>query len=162
MREGLRREMMDCVVGGALRDRSCARRERWGRGSFRAFARGGSWCRRSYARSEPIPLSPRGVVWGRWVDLGRGLRREMMDCVVGVGNSRRDRLRGLREALPAGKVGLEGCLRGLSPDHDHLRRCVGAGFEASTRCSSRFDVVNGSVGMLFGRGCLRFGRSARL
>ena len=37
----LRREMMDCVVGGALRDRSCARRERWDRGSFRAFARGG-------------------------------------------------------------------------------------------------------------------------
>ena len=78
------------------------------------------------------------------------------------GNSRRDRLRGLREALPAGKMGIEGGLRSLLPDHDHLRRCFGAGFEASTRCSSRFNVVNGSVGMLFGRGCLRSGRSARL
>ena len=38
---------------------------------------------------------------------------------------------------------------------------VGAGFDGSARCSSRCDVVHGSVGMLFGRGCLRFGRSAR-
>ena len=68
----LRREMMDCVVGGALRYRSCARKERWDRGSFRAFARGGSGCRRSYAHSGPIPLPPRGVVWGRWVDFGKG------------------------------------------------------------------------------------------
>ena len=94
--------------------------------------------------------------------LRRNLRREMMDCVVGEGNSRRDRLRGLREELRAGKVGLEGRLRSRSPDDDHLRRCFGAGFEAFGRCSSGFDVVNGSVGMLFGRGCLRFGRSARL
>ena len=94
--------------------------------------------------------------------LGGVLRREMMDCVVGGGNSRRDRLRGLREELRAGKVGLEGRLRSRSPDDDHLRRCFGAGFEAFGRCSSGFDVVNGSVGMLFGRGCLRFGRSAGL
>ena len=94
--------------------------------------------------------------------LGGDLRREMMDCVVGEGNSRRDRLRGLREELRAGKVGLEGRLRSRSPDDDHLRRCFGAGFEAFGRCSSGFDVVNGSVGMLFGRGCLCFGRSARL
>ena len=71
----LRREMMDCVVGGALRDRSCARRERWDRGSFRAFARGGSGCRRSYARSGPIPLPPRGVVWGRWVDFEKEFKK---------------------------------------------------------------------------------------
>ena len=45
---------------GAPRDRSCARRERWGRLSFRAVARGGSGCRRSYARSGPIPLPLRG------------------------------------------------------------------------------------------------------
>jgi len=44
------------VVGGAPRDRSCARRERWGRLGFRAAARGGSGCRRSYARSGPVPL----------------------------------------------------------------------------------------------------------
>jgi hypothetical protein len=43
---------------GAPRDRSCARRERWGRLSFRAVARGGSGCRRSYARSGPIQLPP--------------------------------------------------------------------------------------------------------
>ena len=37
----LRREMGDCVVGGALRDRSCARRERWDRGQLSRFrARG--------------------------------------------------------------------------------------------------------------------------
>ena len=89
--------------------------------------------------------------------LGGDLRREMMDCVVGEGNSRRDRLRGLREELPAGKVGLEGRLRSRSPDDDHLRRCVGAGFEAFGRCSSGFDVVNESVGMLFGGGGHRFG-----
>jgi len=48
--------------GGAPRNRSCARRERWGRLSFRSIARGGSGCRRSYARSGPIPLPLRG--WG--------------------------------------------------------------------------------------------------
>ena len=63
------------VAGGALRDRSCARRERWDRGSFRAFARGGSGCRRSYARSGPIPLPPRGVVWGRWVDFEKEFKK---------------------------------------------------------------------------------------
>jgi hypothetical protein len=41
---------------GAPRDRSCARRERWDRLSFRAAARGGSGCRRSYARSGLVPL----------------------------------------------------------------------------------------------------------
>ena len=63
------------VVAVAPRERSCARRERGGRRSFRAFARGGSGCRRSYARSGPIPLPPRGVVWGRWVDFGRGFKK---------------------------------------------------------------------------------------
>ena len=46
------------VVGGALRDRSCARRERRDRRSFRAVARGESGCGRSNARSGPIPLPP--------------------------------------------------------------------------------------------------------
>jgi hypothetical protein len=50
---------------GLSRDRSCARRERWGRLGFRAAARGGSGCRRSYARSGPIPLPLRGSVLGR-------------------------------------------------------------------------------------------------
>jgi hypothetical protein len=44
------------VGGGAPRDRSCARRERWGQLGFRAIARRGSGCRRSYARSGPVPL----------------------------------------------------------------------------------------------------------
>jgi hypothetical protein len=52
------------VRGGAPRDQSCARRERWDRRSFRAFARRGSGCRRSYARSGPLPLPPRGVQRG--------------------------------------------------------------------------------------------------
>ena len=43
---------------GAPRDQSCARRERWGQLGLRAVARGGSGCRRSYARSVPIPLPP--------------------------------------------------------------------------------------------------------
>jgi hypothetical protein len=46
---------------GAPRDRSCARRERWGQLGFRAVARGGSGCRRSYARSGPVPLPLRGL-----------------------------------------------------------------------------------------------------
>ena len=46
---------------GAPRDRSCARRERWGQLGFRAAARGGSGCRRSYARSGPVPLPLRGL-----------------------------------------------------------------------------------------------------
>jgi len=46
---------------GAPRDRSCARRERWGQLSFRAVARRGSGCRRSYARYGPIPLPLRGL-----------------------------------------------------------------------------------------------------
>ena len=45
---------------GAPQDRSYARRERWDRLSFRAGARGGSGCRRSYARSGPVPLPLRG------------------------------------------------------------------------------------------------------
>ena len=45
---------------GAPRERSCAHRERWGQLSFRAGARGGSGCRRSYARSGPVPLPLRG------------------------------------------------------------------------------------------------------
>jgi hypothetical protein len=33
-------------------------RRLWGRLGFRARARGGSRCRRSYARSAPVPLPP--------------------------------------------------------------------------------------------------------
>ena len=44
-------------------------------GSFRAFARGGSGCRRSYARSGPIPLPPGCVVWGRWVDFEKEFKK---------------------------------------------------------------------------------------
>jgi len=44
------------VFGGAPRDRSCARRERGDRLGFRAVARGGIGCGRSYARFGPIPL----------------------------------------------------------------------------------------------------------
>jgi hypothetical protein len=47
---------------GAPRDRSCARRERWGQLGFRAGARRGSGCRRSYARSGPVPLPLGGSV----------------------------------------------------------------------------------------------------
>ena len=46
------------VAGVAPRDRSCARRERGDRRSFRAVALTGSGCRRSNARSGPIPLPP--------------------------------------------------------------------------------------------------------
>ena len=44
-------------------------------GAFARLREGGSGCRRSYARSGPIPLPPRAVVWGRWVDLGRGFKK---------------------------------------------------------------------------------------
>jgi len=58
-------------AGAGARDRSCARRERWGRLGFRAVARWGSGCRRSCARSGPVPL-PLGCLgacpqWG-WFD----------------------------------------------------------------------------------------------
>jgi hypothetical protein len=43
---------------GAPRDRSCARRERGDRRSFRALALTGSGCARSNAHSGPIPLPP--------------------------------------------------------------------------------------------------------
>ena len=58
----------DRFVVGAPRDQSCARRERWDRGSFRAAARRGSGCRRSYARSGPVPLPlrPRGGAGRLW------------------------------------------------------------------------------------------------
>ena len=45
-----------CLCLGAPRDRACPRRERWDRRSFRAAARGGIGCRRSYARCGPVPL----------------------------------------------------------------------------------------------------------
>jgi hypothetical protein len=57
---------------GAPRDRSCARRERWGRLSFRAVARWGSGCRRSNACSGPIPLPPGGSVVGLALGVSRG------------------------------------------------------------------------------------------
>jgi hypothetical protein len=47
----------------APRDRSCARRERWGQLSFRAAARGGSGCRRSYARYGSGPAAARSALW---------------------------------------------------------------------------------------------------
>jgi hypothetical protein len=58
-----------CLCLGAPRDRACARRERWGRWSFRAAARGGIGCRRSYARSGPVPLRLTYLV-GRFAVLG--------------------------------------------------------------------------------------------
>ena len=51
----------------APRDRSCARRERWGQLGFRAAARGGSGCRRSYALSGPVPLPPEAPSGIRYV-----------------------------------------------------------------------------------------------
>ena len=150
------------VAGGALRDRSCARRERGAWGVFALSREGDQGVDVPMLAPDLSRCRPGVLSGGGGSILRRNLRREMMDCVVGEGNSRRDRLRGLREELRAGQVGLEGRLRSRSPDDDHLRRCFGAGFEAFGRCSSGFDVVNGSVGMLFGRGCLCFGRSARL
>ena len=58
---------------GAPRDRSCARRERGDRRSFRAGARGGIRCSRSYARSGPVPLRLTYLV-GR--SAGPGLRSQ--------------------------------------------------------------------------------------
>ena len=46
---------------GASRAWVCARRERGDRLGVRAVARGGSGCRRSYARSGPGPLPLRGL-----------------------------------------------------------------------------------------------------
>ena len=132
-------------------------------GAFALSRGGGSGCRRSYARSGPIPLPPGGVVRG-W------LSRFFWDFKEGDGWIVLS-VRGIQggtgseacgKSFGRERWGWRGCLRSLSPDHDHLRRCFGAGFEASACCSSRFVVVNGSVGMLFGRGCLRFGRFARL
>jgi len=60
------------VSTGAPRDRSCARRERWGRLSFRAVARGGSGCRRSNACSGPVPLPLGGSVVGLALGVSRG------------------------------------------------------------------------------------------
>ena len=62
-----------CLCLGAPRDRACARRERWDRWSFRAAARGGIGCRRSYARSGPVPLRLTYLV-GR--SAGPGLRSQ--------------------------------------------------------------------------------------
>ena len=65
-RRGLRGTgSLNRFVVGAPRDQSCARRERWDRLGFRAAARRGSGCRRSYARSGPLPLPPRGQGRGR-------------------------------------------------------------------------------------------------
>jgi hypothetical protein len=70
----------------APRDRSCARRERWGRLGFRAVARGGSGCRRSYARSGPIPLPLRGLgyvpLWGGLSVANEEKQSSLTRCVV--------------------------------------------------------------------------------
>jgi hypothetical protein len=62
------------VSTGAPRDRSCPRRERWGRLSFRAVARGGSGCRRSNACSGPVPLPLGGSVVGLALGVSVGPR----------------------------------------------------------------------------------------
>ena len=78
----------------APRDRSCARRERGDRRSFRALALTGSGCRRSNARSGPIPLPPVRAWWvaicwsfgiGRLgLRFGNGWRFLGGDCVAGL------------------------------------------------------------------------------
>ena len=77
----------DHCLDEAPRDRSCARRERWDRLSYRAAARGGSGCRRSNARSGPVPLPLGGSVVGLALGVSRGWE-----------------LRGISPAL-AGKLG---------------------------------------------------------
>ena len=62
----------DQCLDEAPRDRSCARRERWDRLSYRAAARGGSGCRRSNARSGPVPLPLGGSVVGLALGVSRG------------------------------------------------------------------------------------------
>ena len=85
--------------GWALRERSCARRERGGRLGFRAFARGGSGCGRSNARSGPVPL----LLGGSTVGLALG---------VSLGGAPRDRPYARREAQ--GKMEISRCARGES------------------------------------------------
>ncbi len=77
----------DHCLDEAPRDRSCARRERWDRLSYRAAARWGSGCRRSNARSGPVPLPLGGSVVGLALGVSRGWE-----------------LRGISPAL-AGKLG---------------------------------------------------------
>ena len=80
-------EVPGLAPGGLLavrapRDRSCARRERWGQLSFRAIARGESGCRRSYARYGPIPLPPGAPSGIRHLDTG-GSVSSVWDWVLG-------------------------------------------------------------------------------
>ena len=56
----------DPCLDGTPRDRSFARRERGDRLGFRAVARGGLGCRRSNARSGPVPL-PSVCAWVGWL-----------------------------------------------------------------------------------------------
>ena len=136
---------------GAPRDRSCARRERGDRRSFRALALTGSGCRRSNARSGPIPLPPVRAWWVAicWsFGIGRlglrfidGLRFLGAGCVVGLamGLSRGWGLRGIGPAL-AGNVGTGGAFalraRGegdrfqcsLRPDPAAAGACVVGGY----------------------------------
>ena len=106
-----------CLCLGAPRDRACARRERWDRRSFRAAARGGIGCRRSYARSGPVPLRLTYLV-GR--SAGPGLRSQGTLGQVGLS---RGRARGIQvstflRSLRPGPAPLDvfgGALRGTGP-----------------------------------------------
>jgi hypothetical protein len=70
----LRREMMDCVVGGALRDRSCARRERWDRRRFRAVARGGIRVSTFLCSLRTYPAAAQGCCLGAVGRFWEGMR----------------------------------------------------------------------------------------
>ena len=104
------------VAGVAPRDRSCARRERWDRKSFRAVARGGIRVSTFQCSLRPDPAAAGACVVGgylsvfwdltlgfklcRWVEVfGWGLR-----CRSGDGVGSRVWLRGIGPAL-AGNVG---------------------------------------------------------
>jgi len=104
-------------LGWAPRNRSCARRERWDRLGIRAVARGGFWCRRSYARCGPIPLplcamgnrgaSPWGSLGFGGVILGFG---GLWDWCVGLGWAPRNRYCARRERW--GRFGIRAVARG--------------------------------------------------
>ena len=81
---------------GAPRDRACARRERWDRRGFRAErARGIIGCRRSYARSGPVPLRLTYLV-GR--SAGPGLRSQGTLGQVGLSRWRTRGIIGCRRS----------------------------------------------------------------
>ena len=143
------------------RDWSCARRERWDRRSFRAAREGGKvstfLCSLRLSPAAALVAATANAISATATIAAPTTAPTALLGVLGERGYNREDQEGqaprLAERAWGGKGGgWRAPVLSFPMGYDYLRRCVGAGFEASGSGFCGFDVVNGCAGMLFGRG----------